>query len=422
MIARDKFRGPTGRLGARIRGVDLAAAIDDGILATIEDALHDPAVAAFLRRCDEARFAPSSDNPLSLDYAFAGSGTGSARHGFPSRSMAQHRTNSFRARATIAGFFRLTPPPVSRAYCALAHGLYRNMHHAHSTNSFRKIPGPRRVIRPFRSVTPLWYCFGTKPAYAPTCLAVANRFASPRCAATASAVRGPTPGMDSSNRVASSFDAREAVLSHRQLQQPLPHFVGLAIGQCLRSFLDAGQSGDGPGSRSAGNRQTLTGEQRSDAVLAPDPLADQFLTRGDEHASLPCRGIGQGHSGELANRFEFGESLGVVVIGLTLEVLKLPRFRGGVGNLDGVPGGDSVVVNPTSVGTRLDDDKRTWVSSQKLREFSGRGVERAEVVFARRSLVNARDALVPPEVDGQNGVRCSCHRKPPNVKGDHPSH
>ena len=32
----------------------------------VEDALHDPAVAAFLRRCDEARFAPSSDNPLSL--------------------------------------------------------------------------------------------------------------------------------------------------------------------------------------------------------------------------------------------------------------------------------------------------------------------------------------------------------------------
>ena len=32
----------------------------------VEDALHDPAVSAFLRRCDEARFAVSSDNPLSL--------------------------------------------------------------------------------------------------------------------------------------------------------------------------------------------------------------------------------------------------------------------------------------------------------------------------------------------------------------------
>ena len=37
----------------------------------------------------------------------AGSGTGSARHGVPSRSIAQHRTSSFRASATTAGFFRV---------------------------------------------------------------------------------------------------------------------------------------------------------------------------------------------------------------------------------------------------------------------------------------------------------------------------
>ena len=32
----------------------------------VEAALHEPTVAAFLRRCDKSRFAPSSDNPLSL--------------------------------------------------------------------------------------------------------------------------------------------------------------------------------------------------------------------------------------------------------------------------------------------------------------------------------------------------------------------
>ena len=89
-----------------------------------------------------------SDNPLSLAYPGDAPGTASARHGTPSRSIAQHRTNSFRANATTAGFFRLAPPAVSRPYTARAHGLYRSMHHAHSTNSFRSTPGPRRVIRP----------------------------------------------------------------------------------------------------------------------------------------------------------------------------------------------------------------------------------------------------------------------------------
>ncbi|WP_238537843.1 hypothetical protein, partial [Zavarzinella formosa] len=62
---------------------------------------------------------------------------------------------SFLAGATIAGFFRVEPPPVSRAYCSRARGLYSNMHQAHSAGSFRRTPGPRRVMRPWRSVMPL---------------------------------------------------------------------------------------------------------------------------------------------------------------------------------------------------------------------------------------------------------------------------
>jgi len=33
-------------------------------------------------------------------------------------------------------------------------------------------------------------------------------------------------------------------------------------------------------------------------------------------------------------------------------------------------------------------------------------------------VVDARDPLVPPRVDGENGVR---HREPPEREGDHPS-
>ena len=108
-----------------------------------------------------------------------------------------------------------------------------------------------------------------------------------------------------------------------------------------------------------------------------------------------------------------GEPLGVVGVVFVFEVLELPRLRGRVGDLDAVPGRDGVIVNPAGVGARLDDDKRAGMPGQEFREFRGGGVERAEVVFATVSIVTARDALVPPEVDGQNGVRCRCHRKPP---------
>jgi hypothetical protein len=46
---------------------------------------------------------------------YPAAGTGSARHGVPVRSIAQHLTSSFLASATTAGFFRVVPPAVSRA-------------------------------------------------------------------------------------------------------------------------------------------------------------------------------------------------------------------------------------------------------------------------------------------------------------------
>src|SRR5262245_51798788 len=52
----------------------------------------------------------------------ASAGRASARQGVPSRSIAQQRTSSLRAKATRAGFFRVVPPLVSRRYTARAQG------------------------------------------------------------------------------------------------------------------------------------------------------------------------------------------------------------------------------------------------------------------------------------------------------------
>jgi hypothetical protein len=54
--------------------------------------------------------------------------------------MAQHRTNSFRANATTAFFFE-QPLAWSRSQVFRAHGLYRRLHQAHSTNAARRSLG-----------------------------------------------------------------------------------------------------------------------------------------------------------------------------------------------------------------------------------------------------------------------------------------
>ena len=73
----------------------------------------------------------------------------------------------------------------------------------------------------------------------------------------------------------------------------------------------------------------------------------------------------------LADRFEFGESLGVVVVGFAFEVLELPRFGGGVGDLHRVTGGYRLIVNPAGVGARLDHDEAAGMLGEQLASASG---------------------------------------------------
>src|SRR5262249_16351157 len=85
----------------------------------------------------------------------AGSGVGSP-HGWSVRRIARQRTNSRRANATIAFFFE-SPFSCRRGHFWRAQRLYRRLHQAHSTNAAQRSFGPRRGIRPRRSVVPLWY-------------------------------------------------------------------------------------------------------------------------------------------------------------------------------------------------------------------------------------------------------------------------
>src|SRR5262249_23107934 len=77
------------------------------------------------------------------------------------------------------------------------------------------------------------------------------------------------------------------------------------------------------------------------------------------------------------------------------------------------------VVGPPGIGARLDHHDRSRVPGQQPAEVLGRRVEGPERVLSGGRAVDAGRALVPPQVDGQNGV--GKHRKPPVTRGDGPT-
>lgn len=173
---------------------------------------------------------------------------------------------------------------------------------------------------------------------------------------------------------------------------------------------DGQQSGFRPGPVPTRSRQPDRGEECADAVLACDAASDQLLSKGDEHAPLPGGGVRHHDGGQLSDGLQLGQSQGVVAIGLAFEVLELPGLGRSVGDLHAVAVDARQVVNPPGVGTSLDNDERAGVASEDSRECVGRSIECAEGMLSCDSLVNAGDAVVPTQVDGDNRV---CHRKPP---------
>jgi len=73
------------------------------------------------------------------------------------------------------------------------------------------------------------------------------------------------------------------------------------------------------------------------------------------------------------------------------------------------------IVHPARVGTRLDDHHRARVAREQAVERARGGVEFAERVRPGTAVGNARHALVPTQINGDNRVT---HRKPPTGAGD----
>jgi len=87
-----------------------------------------------------------------------------ARNGWFVLSMPHSRISNRRARPTIASLRRARLPRLIFATKAWAQSLCRYTIHADSTSRLRKSAGPRRVMWPKRTRSPLSSCLGTNPA------------------------------------------------------------------------------------------------------------------------------------------------------------------------------------------------------------------------------------------------------------------
>jgi hypothetical protein len=105
--------------------------------------------------------------------------------------------------------------------------------------------------------------------------------------------------------------------------------------------------------------------------------------------------------------FELSQPQRIIAVGLAFEVGELPTL-GAVDHLHGVPGGTCAVVNPSGVGAGLDDDRATEMSGEQAGQVRRRGVECPEGVLTGAPIVNAGDAVVPTQIDGDNRL---IHRK-----------
>jgi hypothetical protein len=100
-----------------------------------------------------------------------------------------------------------------------------------------------------------------------------------------------------------------------------------------------------------------------------------------------------------------GQAKRVVLVGLALEVLELPGFARRVGDQTTHAAVGAPIVNPARQQTGLDDDDRGLFLAQQLGQFGLRGIEACKAHLACGLLVNAGNALVFPEVDGENAGR-----------------
>ncbi len=138
-------------------------------------------------------------------------------------------------------------------------------------------------------------------------------------------------------------------------------------------------------------------------VLQGHAAADQLLPRVDEGATLAHLFAGDGHGGELSQGVDFGQSAGVVAVGLAFEMLELPGFAAGVGDQAGDAELGTQVADPSGQETGLDEDDSGFVLGDKPGQFIAAGREGGEAVVLGGA-IDAGDALVLAEVEGENRV------------------
>src|SRR5581483_8460598 len=95
----------------------------------------------------------------------------------------------------------------------------------------------------------------------------------------------------------------------------------------------------------------------------------------------------------------------VVLVGLAFEVLELPSLAGRVGHQAADAEFATEIVDPAGEQTGLDDDYRRLFLGQQAVQLAACRLEAGEAKLAGRFVVDAGDALLLAQVDGDNGGR-----------------
>ena len=196
-----------------------------------------------------------------------------------------------------------------------------------------------------------------------------------------------------------------AVGGQGQVEQPPPQLVRAALGQRPGELRDPGQPGRGPRPGPARGRQPLADEDGADAVLGGHPLGDQGLAVGDQRPPLADRLGRDDDRRELAEGLQLGQPQGVVPVGLPLGVLELPRLGGGVGHLARDARARRTGRGPSRRGcTPRSRPPPGGRRGSAARPRPGRWSRVRNVGGGGGPVVDAGDALVLAQVDGENGA------------------
>src|SRR5262245_2679116 len=152
----------------------------------------------------------------------------------------------------------------------------------------------------------------------------------------------------------------------------------------------------------ARHRETLRQKHRANLVLYRDTTTYQGLSKHDQCSPLTHSSPRHPHFGQLAHRLQPRQPLGVVTIGLALQILKLPRLARCVCHLGSKPQFLAKVIHPTCHCAGLEYDHIWTFQFQYPLNVEPVAGDSLKANLSQSSIKHARLTVELPQIDCEN--------------------